>query len=398
MRHRPSLLLFGFAAALTSFGVASCVLPDDFVKAGAPAAGGAGGGGAGPGSGGGGEGAAGGASGGAGPSCEPFTGLVPDDCAPELLDAAEDCCVPGRSCGGAACQSGFCGPDVLGSSSGEALDVVVVGDRAVWSTGYGATLLSTPLGGGPPTILYEGSTFVTTIATDGERVFFTRYANGQVWSVDPDVGPLSALLVSDNGDHESWFGRIAVDDTNVYWASEDDDGHTPALWFAPKTGGSPLAITVGDHPYGVAADATHVYWTDLATARVLRCSKLALESCPDVQIMSDALSYPTEIAVRDGWVYWLDDDRLAAVPTGGGSTVTLGSASGVGMGLVLDTDYAYWTAQAAGVVYRTPLDGNGPTLPVGQADEPFGVAVSCDRVLVTTRPVAPPAELVTFPK
>jgi hypothetical protein len=375
------------AALLSAGAYAACALPDDFVKVPATAggSGGAGGGGGVGGVGGGGQ-------------CTPFTTTAPDDCDQDLLEDAGNCCEMGRSCGGAACSDGRCEPEDIEDAPNEALGMVLLGEEVIWATGYGNQLLSSSLSGGPPSILYDGDTYVTMVATDGDRVFFTRYDNGEVWSVDPDVGASSAQLLSDNSGHESWFGRIAVDDTNVYWVSQDDDGHTPAVWFAPKGGGAAAAIAVGGYPVGVASDDNYVYWTDSGSDEVLRCIASDLDGCSDIEVFAPGQSSPSEIVIRDDTVYWLASGALFAKPTAGGATTILGDAADDNWGLALDDTHAYWTASSDGLVFRTPRDGVGDTVEIASLDNPLSVAVSCNDVVVTTSLGTAAGRLVRFPK
>jgi hypothetical protein len=55
---------------------------------------------------------------------------------------------------------------------------------------------------------------------------------------------------------------VALDDTDVYWASAGDDtSANGSIWRAPRAGGTPYLITAGqDHPRAIALDTQYVYW------------------------------------------------------------------------------------------------------------------------------------------
>lgn len=375
-------------------------MPDDFVKIDAGAGGSQGGGGTAAG------GTAAGGTGGTGAgsgACSPFTEDTPADCDATLLANPDSCCVAGRSCGAGDCVEGVCQPAQLAESAqAEAIDVLLFDDRVIFTTGYGDRVLSAPLAGGAATILYEGigdGAATNDLTSDGERVFFTRFNRGQIWSVDPDVGPASAELVADNGDHQAWWGHIAVDGTHVYWVSQDDIDHTPAVWYAPKEGGgAPLTVTVGGFPASVAVDATHVYWSDAAAGEVRRCALTALPDCPAVETVAGAPNGAADLFVEDGRAFWVSTAGLHSAAAAGGATTTLAATGDLRSGLAYDATHAYWTATDANTVYRVPLDGSEAAAPIASAVRPLGIAVGCETVVFTTFPSAPPAYVFSLAK
>lgn len=366
-----------WVAALVTLLAGACALPDDFVKS-------DGGGGA---AGDGGQGADGGVGGGVGGA-----------------GASGGAGGTGGAGGGATCEptcAGACESTEIAPAPNEAIGVVLFGtppDRVVWATGYGTRLLSAPLSGGTPNILYTGSTFVTMVTADATHVYFTRYDNGEIWRVDPDVGDTSAEMVADNMDHETWFGRVAVDGTNVYWVSQDDDGHTPAVWYAPKDGsGSAGSIALDGGLSGIAVDDSHVYWSDAVAQTLFRCGVNELDTCTP-EPFATGQADPTEIVVRNGVVYWLSDGALLSKSTAGGPTSILGDAATDNWGLAVDSTHAYWTAPSDARVIRTALDGMGASVEILEMESPVGIAVGCRDVFVTSSIFGMSASIVRSPK
>src|SRR5262249_42058160 len=72
-------------------------------------------------------------------------------------------------------------------------------------------------------------------------------------------------LVTSNG--YTW--GVAVDATDVYWTDTDGD----VVMKVPKGGGLPVKLATGSQPTSIAVDATDVYWTNTYSGEVMRVPK-----------------------------------------------------------------------------------------------------------------------------
>jgi hypothetical protein len=177
-----------------------------------------------------------------------------------------------------------------------------------------------------------------------------------------------------------------VDDASVYWTNEAFGGPGGVMKVA-KTGGTPVTLAAGA-PFGIALDATDVYWTDgFGVGTVM---KVPVGGGTPTTLATGTVN-PQPIAVNAADVYWTDDNGLMKVPLKGGAVVTLAHAGGAAMGsLALDSANVYWMT-AAGLL-KVALGGGAvttlappPTLAVWGSDATtpatvMGIAVDATTV------------------
>jgi hypothetical protein len=148
-----------------------------------------------------------------------------------------------------------------------------------------------------------------------------------------DAGGANAPTVLAEGENAP--GTIAVDETTVYWTTQT------AVRQVAKGGGSPTAVFAAqDHPDWLNADATTLYWT----------------------------------------VKTANKDLMSGAKTGGQTTMV---ASGLGGGLLIDGDFAYWIqagATSGNAIVRQPKGGGG-TLETIASQSNFGDIVADDQYL-----------------
>ncbi len=165
--------------------------------------------------------------------------------------------------------------------------------------------------------------------------------SGTTFSVLP--GPV-ALAQGGSG----W--GIAVDATAVYWTETGGEVKTVGLG-----GGAVTTLATGlTNPQAIAVDATSVYFADNSVSGTLQ--KVPLNGGTAVTLAS-GLFQVTAIAVDATSVYWVENNQPGAVKMvglAGGSVTTLASNLYAPIGIAVDANAVYWT-ESNGAVRKAPL-------------------------------------------
>lgn len=188
------------------------------------------------------------------------------------------------------------------------------------------------------------------------------------------------------------FG-VAVDATFVYWA----DGAAKAIGRAKLNGSGvePKWITNAgiNYPTGIAVDAGHVYWTDVGLTGANGTGKIGRAAIGGGTVEPawiTGASYPIGIAVDAGHVYWTNvgiptSGTIGRAAIGGGTVeqtwITDGRPGAVLHGLAVDANFVYWGTRGQGCIGRAKIGGTGvePTWMSGLTD-PSHPAVNASKI------------------
>jgi hypothetical protein len=139
-----------------------------------------------------------------------------------------------------------------------------------------------------------------------------------------------------------------------------------------------VASQLGSGPWGIASDATSIYWTDSGLGRVM---KVALGGGKPTTIASRQNS-PMAIAVDDNNVYWTTQSgTVMKAPLAGGPPAALASGQGNLAGIAVDATNVYWTG--TGSIMKVPIDGGRPVTLASRQSAPYGIAVDANSVYWT---------------
>jgi len=203
------------------------------------------------------------------------------------------------------------------------------------------TLKKLPLAGGTPVRLVEEQVDAKALAVDGEHVYFANVGSDELGSVMrvPLAGGTPVLLASEPGSGPT---AIALDADNVYWANGSSRENHRVLKVA-RGGGTPVVLVTGANSvFGMAADATHVYFTTFETLAG-GAGQSTVRKVPiaggDATVLASGDPQPLALAVDGANIYWANastsytlgsgsgtDGKVLSVPKAGGVTITLGGS------------------------------------------------------------------------
>jgi hypothetical protein len=183
---------------------------------------------------------------------------------------------------------------------------------------------------------------------------------------------------------------IALDDEYVYFTSTGENVNTTGkVQRVPKAGGAVDDLVTGlGVPYGIAVDATYVYFTDRLANALDRVPKSGGTATP----IATNQPHCNRIALGGGNIFWTNsgasedhDGSLMKMPIGGGTPVALATALPDPEAVAVDATNVYWVNTAAtepGTVMRTKIDGSQavPTTLATGLDYPLGIALDTTTV------------------
>jgi hypothetical protein len=167
-------------------------------------------------------------------------------------------------------------------------DVSVYWTNTTGESDGNGTLLKMPLGGGPIATLASvppndpyGVVLGGSIALYGTNAYWTGGEDGQSVMKVARSGGTDVTLASGQFNPAD----IAVDATGVYWTNEGSWGNFPggfpspppingSVMKAPLDGGPATTLSCGEgEPFGIAVDATSIYWTNAVSGTVMKLPK-----------------------------------------------------------------------------------------------------------------------------
>ncbi|HEY6729980.1 MAG TPA: hypothetical protein VI039_03030 [Solirubrobacterales bacterium] len=192
-----------------------------------------------------------------------------------------------------------------------------------------------------------------------------------------------------NAPPEGSIVAVAVDGSHLYWGdltketigsmalSDTPDGRVllnePKLWI------NEALVPNVERPWGVAVDASHLYWASTAGA----IGRSNLDGSAADRTFITGLAAPCGLAVDGSHLYWgeLETGAIARAKLDG-TEVDPDFITGAGdpCGVAVDASHLYW-ANTAGAIGRAEIDGGDPDPAfIPSAGSPCGVAVEAGHV------------------
>jgi len=331
------------------------------------------------------------------PDAEPgcVSGLV--DCDFDMTNGCEDlktdpahCGKCGRDCLGGACVDGSCQPVQLATKLSHVY-TVIQGDGFIYgASGAGGAVWKVPMAGcvDPSTcaeILSSPGEFYRGLAMDSDALFFADSPAGRVMRVGKD-GQGECVLAS--GETYAW--GIAVDATYVYWSARGAN----AIKRRSKTCGAAtpeVLVAQTDEPEFLTLDATGLYW-GRRDGGLVSWSNVDGTSTEPVWSGTTPGGSMFNLVTDDAWVYWREGysgatdgtARVVRAPKDRSGTLeVVADDQPAPRYMAVDGTHAYWTTAES--VRRGPKDGSGlvETLATGYAS-PHAILVDDEAVYFGT--------------
>jgi hypothetical protein len=237
------------------------------------------------------------------------------------------------------------------------------------------------------------------IALDADNLYYTTF-NSVSSTGDKGVrkvalagGDPTTLAVTPQPSYDN-PASIAVDAQSVYWTSDTGAGYIMKVALA---GGTPTTLASNENsPQSIALDAQNLYWTNsyqfdgCCSAGTVKSVPLGGGTITEIMPQTTYTS-PAGIAVDATSIYFAERNmgEISKLPLSGGTPVSLGSSSGVGPPIAIDSSSVYFSA--AGSVKKLPLDpvdGGSPT--VLAAGDTTSIAIDGTYVYFTAFPGTAP--------
>jgi hypothetical protein len=306
-------------------------------------------------------------------------------CGTQCLDTNTDqnnCGACAHSCLGGLCSGGKCQPVTLAPGVNAPVGIALDTSFVYYTSPTDGTVAKVPVGGGSPVPIASGQVAPTGVAVDGTNVYwanngpvgtdgsvmkaalpngspsalvtgmsalylvsngttvyFTRGQFGEVRSVSVAGGPTTPIWTSNKFPY-----GIAMDATNVYWGMFNNN---IGVYEAALPAGTPTLFLPGySNTQQVAADGTNVFFTTyVPSGGVYMSDPNGLSVTP----LATGVTRPFGVAVHGTQVYFTTSTAVMRVPkTGGGATQLAADASP--QQIAVDGVAIYWASGTGAIL------------------------------------------------
>jgi hypothetical protein len=222
--------------------------------------------------------------------------------------------------------------------------VVSARGQVAWADNGGGTIDLVPIDGGNITLVVNGESSPTDLASDGTHLFWCNQGSSDVVRATPPFPNGAIDVIATN--QQAPCGIVAQGN-QVYWGTNDGNVMRCGAGGCNLT---PIPLATSQNgPTSVTADANNVYWTN-AGGTVMQCAIGGCNNSPTT--LASGLGSPSGIAVDSASVYFADKGagNVSKVPVGGGPVTTIASGLASPMGVAVSATSVFWTDSAAGTV------------------------------------------------
>jgi hypothetical protein len=277
-------------------------------------------------------------------------GEIDDGCESEPATDAAHCGACNHGCQGGECAGGRCQPITIWSGPIEdpplhATGITVGPDGVYWCLS-GAIMAANLDGSGSAQL--APALGPLRITTDGSFVYWSN-ADGNVMKVPTSGGPSTVIAPADGRDLRAAGGF-------VYYVDVSGVAGSRRISRARAEGGEVLDLATGEgNPWGLAIDATYVYWTGDSDGSIKRAP---LDGSGPTTLLASGFGGSYSIAVAAQTVFW-SADSIGQVPAGGGPASALAPDQAQGS-VAADETFVYWTGFDDRSIKKAPVGGGEP--------------------------------------
>ena len=174
---------------------------------------------------------------------------------------------------------------------------------------------------------------------------------------------------------------------HIYWTETMPNAVNGTINQAGLDGSNPQLFPAAGQPFGIAVDANHIYWTDLANGGDGTVNESNLDGSSAHTIVNGE-NHPTGVAVNASHLYWTDYYSGSGIS--GPGTINEADLNGNAphvivtgqlgpSGVAVNASHIYWASTgfyspALGSINVANLDGTNPQATVSDQDGPTRVA------------------------
>jgi hypothetical protein len=190
------------------------------------------------------------------------------------------------------------------------------------------------------------------------------------------AGPtvLASALINPRG--------LAIDGSNVYFGTAGFGASSGGIWSCPLAGcGNPTLLASAQTPWGMAVDATYLYWVDNNDSSVHRTPKAGGADLLLYDGGGPTIILPTGCVVDSAFVYLTDSNEdVARVPVAGGPLLVMTTGSfGGSCPITLDQNDLYYGPAQTSVLLKASKTATDAGAPIAiMIPQPLGVAMDPD--------------------
>jgi len=230
-------------------------------------------------------------------------------------------------------------------------------------------------------------------AVDSDHVYWSNTAAGTIGRAEIDGSDPNPNFIAGLENPEG----IAVDSGHIYWAEARDheEGHG-TIGRSTLAGGSVERefITGAGDPHGVAVSSEYIYWTNGANTDIGRATITG--GSPEQSFLSrSGNEHPWGIAVNATNLYWIDDEggsSIVKVNVGGGGESYVGIGEGA-RDIAIDSNHIYWSDGSNGRIGRSELNFSNVNAEfIVHVEGIYGVATDAGHIYWAAQPgeIVPP--------